>query len=257
MKILVCAKQVPDPQAHVEIDQNGSLTRPGQPRWQMNRYDEFAVEAAVAIKKARPGVTAEVVSLGPPRTAAVLERAIGMGCDQGAQIITPEGLDLDARRTAACLAGFAQGRGYDLILCGVMSEDAMQAQVGPMLAALLGWPWATAVVALELDAQGRGLALWREAEGGERHGLHAPLPAVVCVQSGLNKPRYPSLSNLLRAKGQEHARVDWADLPAPEPLVQISGLALPQRTRQGLFPQGDATAKAQALARILRDKALI
>lgn len=256
MKLLVCAKQVKDPELPVEISENGDkLLWRGQPRFQMNRYDEFAVEAVVALKKQFEGVTADVLTVGPPEARTVLERAIGMGCDNGIHIIVNDVDSLDGFATAKLIAGVAAEGGYDLILCGIMSEDQMRAQVGPMLAELLGLPCATAVIDLELAQDNKSVQVQREIEGGARDGLEIEMPAVLTIQSGINKPRYPSLSNLLRAKSQKHKTIN-AEMPA---LLRenAASYVIPGRTRQGIFLEGDSAAKAEQLAELLREKALI
>ncbi|MDY6853023.1 MAG: electron transfer flavoprotein beta subunit/FixA family protein, partial [Thermodesulfobacteriota bacterium] len=89
MKILVCVKQVLDPETAIRIDESARWILTGGPgRYWMNRFDEFAVEEAVLIKEAVPAACVDVVTVGPPRAASVLERALGMGGDHGVHIVT-------------------------------------------------------------------------------------------------------------------------------------------------------------------------
>ena len=209
MKILVCVKQVFDPDLPVGVSEDPSvLIRRGQPRFQMNRYDEFAVEAAVALKKAHQDISADVLTVGPSEAKTVLERAIGMGCDNGIHIMVADADALDAFTTASLIADHARAKSYYLVLCGIMSEDQMRAQVGPMLAEMLELPCATAVIDLVLASDRQNVLVQRETEGGGRDGLEITLPALLTVQSGINTPRYPSLSNLLRAKSQKHETIE-------------------------------------------------
>lgn len=256
MNILVCIKQVFDPELPVEANElDGSLLRRGQPRFQMNRYDEFAVEAAVVLKKAFKDVSVDVLTVGLASARTVLERAIGMGCDEGVHIVVTTPDALDGFATASLIAQYAKNKSYDLVLCGIMSEDQMRAQVGPMLAEILALPCATAVIDLSLNDDKSTVLVQRETEGGVRDGLEIILPAVLTVQSGINKPRYPSLSNLLRAKTQEIKTIE----PGLPSILRenISSYSVPGRTRQGLVLKGDVASKADQLAAILRDKALI
>ncbi len=257
MKILVCVKQVFDPELPVVVSEDSAgLIRRGQPRFQMNRYDEFAVEAAVVLKKEHQNISADVLTVGPDGARTVLDRAIGMGCDNGVHIIAPDPDALDAFATASLIADYARDKSYDLVLCGIMSEDQMRAQVGPMLAEMLDLPCATAVIDLVLTPDKQYVLVQRETEGGGRDGLEITLPALLTVQSGINKPRYPSLSNLLRAKSQRHETIEPTSFMAIS-RENVTSFSLPGRTRQGLVLEGDAASKADQLAAILHDKALI
>ncbi|MBW1789717.1 MAG: electron transfer flavoprotein beta subunit/FixA family protein, partial [Deltaproteobacteria bacterium] len=144
MKILVCIKQVPDPEMPVRVDERGRVARPeGDLKYWMNHADEFAVEEAILIKEAGFGTTVDVLTVGPGYAAQVLERAMGMGADNGVHILLPEEDFLSPLNTASYIAAYALNKGYDLILTGVMGEDHMQGQVGAMLAELLSFPCAT------------------------------------------------------------------------------------------------------------------
>ena len=87
MRILVCVKQVPDPDLLRELDESGRAVRlPTAGAFKMNRYDEFAVEEAVCIKERHAGTTVDVRTVGPEHAAEALRRAIGMGADHGIHI---------------------------------------------------------------------------------------------------------------------------------------------------------------------------
>ncbi|MBU0515022.1 MAG: electron transfer flavoprotein subunit beta/FixA family protein [Proteobacteria bacterium] len=254
MRVLVAVKQIMAPETRLRIDEAGRRVVPAGPltHW-LNRFDEFAVEAAIRLKESRPGVEVDVATVGPERAAKVLERAVGMGADRGRHLLIEPDRDPGPWAVASHLAGLAGD--YDLVICGAMSEDEMNGQTGPMLARLLGRPWATCVMALEVSIDGRVIAVEREIEGGRRDRLEIDLPALITVQSGLNRPRYPSLSNVLRAKAQppEVISVGRRDV-AREEVVSVS---LPVKTRAALVLEGDTLAKAERLRDILKEKALI
>ena len=138
MKILVCVKQVPEAEAQISIDESADWIQVGgAAEHRMNRFDECAVEEAVLIKEAIPGTVIDVITLGPERAEAVVRRSMGMGADNGVHILTSGDGYVDAFSTAGAIAAYAKGKAYDLILTGAMSEDLMQGQVGPLLAAHL------------------------------------------------------------------------------------------------------------------------
>ena len=133
----------------------------------------------------------------------------------------------------------------------------MQGMVGPMVAAYLGLPCATSVISAKLERANRYMLVEREIEGGHRDILRVRLPAVICVQSGINHPRYPSLSNLLRAGQQELRVITSSDLPIRKNHQKVLEIALPQNTRAANALEGSLQEKAEQLLTILREKALM
>lgn len=258
MRLLVCVKQVPDPDAVRELDEtSGSLRLPDAAAYRISRYDEFAIEAAVRIKESFPGMAIDVVSVGPARTAEALRRAMGMGADHGIQVLTRDEDEVPAPVAAGWIAAAARRSGCDLVLSGVMSEDLMQGQVGPMIAAGLDWPCATAVIAVTVSPESRAVAVEREIEGGARELVEIGLPAVLTIQSGINRPRYPSLSNLLRANRQALEIVEPQPALPAFPAVTTWRPAYPQKSRAGVMLTAGRTENAARLVEILRQRALL
>jgi electron transfer flavoprotein beta subunit len=258
MKILVCVKQVPESEAAIRIDQTSQWIQiERSSSFRMNRFDEFAVEEALLIKGAFPGTTVDAITVGPERTAMTLKRAMGMGADHGIHIVRGEEGYISPFLTAYWMASYARERDYGLILAGVMSEDYMQCQVGPMLAEYLSLPCATSVISRQFSSDLRRVYVEREIEGGFRDTLDLGLPALITLQSGINRPRYPSLSNMLRAKKQEMEIIQADSLGHPEPRQEVIGMSYPSRSRSGLVLDGTQEEKARKLLMILREKSLI
>ncbi|MFH2131367.1 MAG: electron transfer flavoprotein subunit beta/FixA family protein [bacterium] len=259
MKILVCVKQVPEfnPEAEIKINENSQgIVFDHLTAFRMNRFDEYAVEEALLIKKQFPDITIDALTVGPESAAAVVRRAMGMGADHGIHILTGEDRLFPADQVARWIAEVTQTRGYDLILTGVMSEDQMQGQVGPMLAECLGIPGATSVIAESTSPEQGTVAAEREIEGGYRELLELNLPALLTVQSGINTPRYPSLSNVMRAKRARLETVPAGTLMS-QPATSITDLHYPEKTRAAEVLPGTQEEKAAQLFRILQEKAII
>ncbi len=257
LKILVLVKQTPDAEADVRIADDGGALLVREKDWRMNRFDEFAVEEALRIREAFPGSSVDAVSVGPPRVVAVLRRALAMGVDEAFHVPYEGYQDVFPGVTASLIAVFARNNSYDLILAGVMSEDAMHAQTGPMVAEMLGIPCATAVVAEKISGEGGLITVERELEGGLREGLELPLPALIAVQSGINRPRYPALSHVLRSRSQPVTTVYADALPEPARYEQLAGLAIPAPSGKGVFLAGTAAEKAERLAGIFAERAFV
>ena len=258
MKILVCVKQVPEADAQISIDASAKwVSIGGAADYRMNRFDECAVEEAILNKEAYPDTVIDVITVGPERAEAAVRRAMGMGADNGAHIFIEEDGYVDAFATAWAIAAFAKEKAYDLILAGAMSEDLMQAQVGPLVAAHLEIACISSTIHAELAVDRKTIYVEREVEGGSREVGDIRLPALLTIQTGINTPRYPALSKLLRANNRdlEIVEVDVsADALAPQALV---GIALPEKTRDAVFLEGSTAEKAEQLFNILRERSLM
>ena len=243
VKILVCTKA---------IFESGEGTH-GEPR--MNLSDGFALEQALLFREARTETCVDVISVGGDRVVPVLTRGLGMGADRAIHIEADEKRMHDPFYTASLIAAHAKGMNYDLILTGVMSEDLMQGQVGPMVAQLLCVPCATSVISARLLRE--GVSLERELEGGARESWEFLLPCVLTVQSGINTPRYPSLSGMLRAARHGAMHIQAETLQPPRERQAIIRTDVPEKQRQALVLEGSPDEKALKLIRILKEKGLL
>ena len=252
MKILVCVKQVPDTDAPISIDSGGQWTGQALP-FRMNRFDEYALEEALLIKEAHPGISIDAVSVGPERAQTVVRRAMELGADAGVHIeICAEGY-VPPEVVAVHLKEYAQDKAYDLILCGAMSEDCMHGQVGSLLAEMLGLPSITAVIAAHMREDGYGLDIEQETEGGLRRRFEMAMPAVMSVQSGINHPRYPTLTNVLRAKRQSIGHIMARDVPSQ---TRFSFRPAPE-AKQGVMITGSLHEQARQMLRLLHEHAIL
>ena len=255
MKILVCIKAVADIEQH-GLDPQWPFQHSDAPL-RMNAFDAYAVETAVRLKSEIPETVIDAVTLGPEEAAGAIKRAAGMGADNGIHILAESAPVNDPAAIAAAIANAAGQNHYDLIIAGVMSEDLMQMAVGPMIAGRLDLPCATAVIQLAYQPETHCLYVERELEGGEREMLTIALPALITVQTGIYPPRYPSLSNMLRANKMPIDTIP-AKTVLPETLSQqIVSIDEPEKTRAGKILEGTSEEKADQFIDILRQQALL
>lgn len=258
MNILVCIKQVLESGSDVKISASEKQVHlSDSTRFEINKYDEYAVEEAIQIKEQLgENCRVHVITVGPERAADVLRRALGMGADDGIHILDSAPDYRPPARTAAWIARYVRDKTYDLILTGIMSDDEMNAQTGPMIAQMLNLPCASAVIKTTLAEDQHTIAIEREIEGGEKDMFDVALPCVLAIQTGINSPRYPSLSKVLRAKKKvfEIIHPDNETDASPEP--ELLRLETPQKTGTGLFLNGSTEEKAEQLMDILASKAL-
>jgi electron transfer flavoprotein beta subunit len=258
MKILVCIKAVPETEAFIRIapDARSIQTDPAAPL-RMNCYDELALEQALLIRDDFPDTRIEGISVGPKRSETILKRVLGLGADHGIHIRTDTEGCLSPALIAAWIAAVARGRGYDLLLAGVMSEDGLHGQVGPLIAEHLSLPCATAIVCTRIIPGNKIVSAERVPAEGLRDVLELSLPAVLTILGGVQKPRYPSLSNILRAKEQGLELITAAPPGSPGAHPQIIRFKYPQKTRAGRFLEGSPQQKAQELLSVLREKSFL
>jgi electron transfer flavoprotein beta subunit len=258
MKILACIKAVPEAEDAILFDADAPVLIADETTdLRMNRFDEFAVEEAILIKKKFPGTVIDAISVGPENAQKAVKRALGMGADAGIHIVSNYGASCEADFVATSIAKYAERQSYDLVLTGIMSEDMMQSQVGPMIAQCLNFAWATSVIHEAIGPDQKTVYVERELEGGIREMLDITLPAVLAIQSGINEPRYPSVSNLIRAIDSGMETIPAPDLGVGQKPSAIIGYSYPQKMRDGLILQGTTEEKAIALIKILREKRLL
>jgi electron transfer flavoprotein beta subunit len=230
VKIAVCIKRVPDMETRFKIAANGTSVDETGLKYDMSDFDGYAVETALQLnEKQGPGETV-VISLGPDVVQEQLRKALSMGADRAVQL-KADRVPADGLAIARALAAELKDGGYDLILFGRQAVDSANATVGPMTAELLGLPCATAVSTLDI-ANGRATAR-RDLEGAAEI-VEFALPAVVSVDEGMPRARYPSLKGIMAAKkkplevkpaqlGDERISIEKMELPPERAAGRIVG----------------------------------
>ncbi len=159
----------------------------------------------------------------------------------------------DTLGVAKLLANAAATEQPDLILTGLQSDDLGYGQTGVVMAELLGLPHATIIMAVEkIDT---GIRVKRELEDGWFQHVEMPLPAVLTIQSGINKLRYATLMGIKKAKTKEIKRITAAG-PANS-TASIERVYLPQRSKQTQIIAGTPKEAAAKLLEKLRFEARV
>ena len=210
MEILVCARRVPDTSENeIELNRAGNDIERDDLVYSVNEPDNYAVEEALQIVQ-RAGGEVTVVTIGGDDDEEILRREMAMGAHHGVLISDQAFHRSDGRGLAAILKAFVQKGRYDLILTGVQAEDG-GAQVGGMLAAMLGYPFASLVNSIEL-LEGGKLRISREIEGGNREMNEIDLPCVLSIQTGINEPRYVGMRGIRQVASIPIPALGAADL---------------------------------------------
>jgi len=258
MKILVCLKQVPHQDARLEVRGDGTWIQDSNIKFDINDYDKYALELALRIKDAGQ---AEVVvaSIGPDRATQALRTALGMGADRAIQVWDDALAASDSLAVAKILAAVAKNEAFDLVVLGLMSDDANHALTGPMLAHFLNLPHVTSVV--KADLKDRTIEVERELEGGSLEVRSVPLPALLAVQTGINDVRYASLKGIMAAKKKPLDKKSLADLgldgAAVAPRVTVAKLYTPPKGEGAELVTGSAAEQASQVVSKIKELGLL
>ncbi len=204
MKMIVCVKQVLDPEApptKFKIDPNTfNVLTPSGVAPVLSPFDEQAVEAALRIKDAIGG-TITVISLGENLQREVVKKPLSMGADELILLEDPAYVDGDSWSTGYALAAAIKKLGqFDLIFCGRQAADSDSGQVGAAIAEILGMTQIT--VARKVEAMDGKVRVERvTADGYET--IETPLPALITVSNELGEPRYATIKGIIDAKRKE------------------------------------------------------
>ena len=254
MNILVCIKQVPDMESKFKVGAEGIWYDSADLAWRMNEYDEYAVEQAVQLKE-KTGADLTVLCVGPDRVKETMKKALAMGCDRGVHVADDASFKKDPFSIASIIAEFAKAKNFDLIFTGMQSQDRGSAQVGVLVAEMLGLPSITTIVGFAFD--NGTITVKRELEGGVKAKVTSSTPALVTCQLGLNTPRYPTLPNIMKAKKKELLSIPVADLLKVQVLEETSSLYFPEKKGGGLILEGDVGDLADKLIKILKEKTAV
>ncbi|MBS1873087.1 MAG: electron transfer flavoprotein subunit beta/FixA family protein [Acidobacteria bacterium] len=247
MKIVVAIKQVPVRDSQLRIESDQRWIQEDDLGFEINEPDAYALEEALQLKEKHGG---EVVALcaGPSRATQTIREALAKGADRAIHIEDDNLRDLDTFGIATLLAGAVKAEKPDLILTGLQSDDLGYGQTGVVLAELLGVPHATII--MQVEVQGGSIQVKRELEGGWFQHIEMPLPAVLTIQSGINKLRYATLMGIKKAKSKEIKSVTPAAAPAATAVLER--VYVPQKSKQTQIFEGDAKSAAAKLVEKLK-----
>jgi len=221
MEIIVCVKHVPETaEAEITIDQNRKRIKTEDLVFDINEWDDYALEEAVLIKE-KHGGTITAITVGTEEADKTLRKCLARGADKAIRLTDKAFEGSDAFATAKILHKTIQNLPFNLILTGAQAGDDGYAQVGVILAELLGIPHATMIK--KIDITDESAKVNRELEGGLEQVMEIKLPAVLTIQTGINEPRYVSIMGIRKAKQKELKVLNLADLGLKAEEVGESG----------------------------------
>jgi electron transfer flavoprotein beta subunit len=252
MKILVCLKQVPQKDAPLKLNESGAWIREDV-SYEVNEPDAYALEEALR-QKEKHGGEVVVITAGPARAQQVLREALAKGADRAIHLEDPAFVSLDAINIARAFAAAIKDEQFDLIFTGLQSDDYGYAQTGVILAELLSWPHATII--MQIEKQESGIRVKRELEAGYFQYVDIPLPAVLTIQSGINKLRYATLIGIKQAKNKPLRKLALSDVQSAlgGNQIKIEKLYIPQKSKKTEMIEGAPAEVAKKLVDRLRNE---
>lgn len=222
VRILVCVKQAIDV-SQLKVDSATRRLIIAEAPRKISDFDKNALEEALRIKEKFEG---EVVTLtvSPEDAKTTLREALAMGADKAYIISDPSFENSDTLVTSYILAEAVRKVGsFDLILCGEASIDSFSAQIGPRLAEQLDIP---------LIAYARKVSLEGDTVTAERgledrsETVKGKMPVLITVTKGINEPRTPSYTAIMKAFKKEIVTWKASDLNIPSEKVGEAGSAV-------------------------------
>jgi electron transfer flavoprotein beta subunit len=245
-------KQVPQKDAPLKLNESGRWIREDI-SYEVNEPDAYALEEALR-QKEKHGGEVVVITAGPARAQQVLREALAKGADRAIHLEGDEFVTLDAVNTAKAVREAIKDESFDLIFTGLQSDDYGFAQTGVILSELLGWPHATII--MQIEKKDGGIRVKRELEAGYFQFVEMPLPALLTIQSGINKLRYATLIGIKQAKNKPLRKVSFGEIQASlvPNLQQIQRLYIPQKTKKTELLEGTSAEVAKKLVEKLRNE---
>ncbi|WP_350274533.1 electron transfer flavoprotein subunit beta/FixA family protein [Kribbella sp. HUAS MG21] len=260
MKIVVCAKFVPDATADRRFrSEDNTVDRAGVDGL-LSELDEYAVETALTVKESGDAEVT-VLTVGPEQAADAVKKGLQMGADAGVHVVDDAIHGSDAVATSLILSKALAKLEADLVVFGMGSTDGSMGVIPAMVSERLGLPAVT--LGSEVTVDGRTVRIRRDGDTASET-IEGTLPLVLSVSDQANEPRYPSFKGIMAAKKKPVETWSLADLElTPE---QVGGSAAwtevvevtarPPRTAGTIVTDEDGSGAAQLVEFLSTNKFL-
>jgi electron transfer flavoprotein beta subunit len=255
MNILVCLKQILDPEIPAREFRVNSATREaerGNANLVANIFCENALETALQFRERSGDARITVLSFGAHAAEDALRKALAMKADAAALVLNDQVSNPDPLTVAQVLAVAIRKLGsFDLVMVGREAGDWGAGQTAGLLAEELGMPCVSFVDRIE--AMNGGLRMKRQTDSGYEV-LEAQTPVVVSITNDEhNVPRIPKVRDVLMSYREPLTQWTLADLGCEiknDNYYQVVDLSIPQKESQCEFVSGETLdERVESLAR--------
>lgn len=255
MKILVLVKQILDSEAKINIREDKKSIE-FEERFNLNFFDEFAIEEALRIKEKVNDCEVVSVSFGSKKAQEALRTSIAMGADRAILIEAERYGIFDPSYTAKVLSSFSKNESFDMILCGERAMDDENGVIGALVAEYLKVPYVGSVIKMELSDQ-KKVIVTSEINGGF-FVYEIDLPAVFSLRKGINEPRVPAITGVMKAMKFKIPSFDPASLCSFSPRTQIVRYDFPgKRPAVKIIEGATPEEKVKKLISLLKEEAKV
>jgi electron transfer flavoprotein beta subunit len=244
LQIYVCIKHVPDTAANIRL--LGGKDFDETVKFIMNPYDEYALEQALQIREKEGDAEVIAVTVGKESAAATLRSSLAIGADRGILVKTDSHFTDSLETSRLLKQAIEQDGSPGLIFTGKQSVDTEGMQIPFRLSALFDMPVVVNVVTFSM-------------EGGVREVVEMSIPCIVGAAKGLNRPRCPTLPDMMKARKKELKVVKGTDVPIQKTIQMVELLDLqpvPDRGR-GRILRGNPEILASELLHLLGEEAKV
>jgi electron transfer flavoprotein beta subunit len=261
VKIVVAVKAVAALDDEFELAADGSAVDPDYLEWELNEWDGFSLEAALALREATGDGEVVALTVGDEEAEEALLGCLAKGADRGVRIWDETLAGAEPLTVARVLAAAVEREAPDLVLCGVQSSDSVNGATGIALAGLLDLPHVAVVKRLDYDAASATATVERELEGGLVEVLRVRTPALLTIQTGINQPRYATLRAIKQAREKPLTLEGLGDLGLdPAELESAAGsrrreLAIPDRSAGAEMLAGSPAEIATRILELVKERA--
>jgi len=247
MNIIVCCKSVPGLVTNPKVSADGKSLEYQSQLLAINECDEYALEEALVLKKAHGGQIT-VLSMGGIKSQDVLYYGLAKGADKAVRVDCE---NQDSQVASKVLAAALKKIEFDLVLTGTQARDTLSGQVGIAAASRLGLPFAYSVVAVEVQGD-RTIKVSKELGGGRHAEVELGLPALLCIQTGIQPLTFVPPARRIRARQQAVQSFSLADLGLSGDELSAKGYRIrsvhpPERSHQVSLITGSVQEIASAL----------
>jgi electron transfer flavoprotein beta subunit len=248
MKILVCLKQILDPEISprdFQVDRENRIAARGGANLVTNIFCENALETALQLRE-KSGGEITALTFGDSEAEDVLRKALALKVDHAVQVINPESKPITSSGAAQVLAAAVKKLGqFDLVLLGREAGDWGEGQTGAILSEELGLPFVAFVDSI--DVADSGVSLQRQTDVGSET-LAAQTPIVLSITNNdANVPRIPKTRDIMMAHRKELTALSLEDVGLDAETVQqaadktqVVDLFIPERDTSCEFVDGDS-----------------
>jgi electron transfer flavoprotein beta subunit len=256
-KLLVCYKWTLDEQ-DIKINPADLSLDASRAKGKISDFDRQAIEEASLIVE-KHGGTVDALSYGASAVKQSLKDVLSRGPNKVYWIGDASAEKADAYVIANVLTAAVRKIGpFDFILFGEGSSDMLYQQTAPRVAQLLGLPCVSFVQKMEIA--GDVLKATRKI-GDCLEQVSVKGPAVISVLSEINKPRIPTLRQVLGAAKKPNEEIKIADLGLPPAqltpkAVRESAKGFVMNRKHIIYKESDAAANVAQLAASLAAEGL-